>query len=433
VSPVFSMNLKKKVALCLAALLLAMTCVFVAVPAPSASAQTPVSGTFTLGNATGTGTYDPVTGETVTGDFTAACSISGDVSGIATFTATYNTADQLWHATAASSPATLALDGVTHPAMFYGAGTTSNFEIQSPGPPGPCTVTFDFAISLRVWTTDGSNIFAYGAAVGSGNCTQVWDSAQGQWEMTDHSASASWTGSALNLATAPQADDIAPGSGTVTLSDVEGTIGKLDYTTTGSGTILLAQYESNPGDTPPKLTLGKYLEVSSNVISPEITWPVELRVYYTDAEVSDAGIDESSLRMYSWNGSNWVVVADSGVNALENYVWARVYSLSPHSPMGDAPDNTLGAEGGRAMGGVANWMAYIISFLEEMAGHLFDVDSGGFTWQKVNYEWYLVDREVPEMTEMGKNAVGSLMTIVENYLVFLAQMSTLLPAQSVSS
>lgn len=61
------MNRKKRVALCVAALLMAMTCLFVAVPAPSASAQTPVSGTFTLSSGTGNGTYDTVTGETVTG------------------------------------------------------------------------------------------------------------------------------------------------------------------------------------------------------------------------------------------------------------------------------------------------------------------------------------------------------------------------------
>jgi len=85
------------------------------------------------------------------------------------------------------------------------------------------------------------------------------------------------------------------------------------------------------------------------------------------------------------------------------------------------------------MGGMANWMAYIISFLQEMAGHLFEAGSGGFTWQKVDCEWYLVGHNLPEMTEMGKNIVGSLMTIAENYLVYLAQMSTLLPAQSVSS
>ena len=85
------------------------------------------------------------------------------------------------------------------------------------------------------------------------------------------------------------------------------------------------------------------------------------------------------------------------------------------------------------MGGVANWMAYIISFLTEMAGHLFDLDSGGFAWAKMDGEWVLVHRELPEMTEMGKNLVGSLMTIAENYLVYLAQMSTLLPAQPVSS
>lgn len=85
------------------------------------------------------------------------------------------------------------------------------------------------------------------------------------------------------------------------------------------------------------------------------------------------------------------------------------------------------------MGGMANWMAYIISFLEEMAGYLFVPDSGGFSWAKMDGEWVLVHQQLPQMTEMGKDIVDSLMTIVENYLVFLAQMSTLLPAQPVSS
>ena len=65
---------------------------------------------------------------------------------------------------------------------------------------------------------------------------------------------------------------------------------------------------------------------------------------------------------------------------------------------------------GETVTGVANWMAYILSFFEEMAGRLFDLGSGGFTWANIDGEWVLVSRQLPEMTEMGKDFVGRLMT-----------------------
>jgi hypothetical protein len=111
-----------------------------------------------------------------------------------------------------------------------------------------------------------------------------------------------------------------------------GSIAELDYATTGSGVILLARYESNPGGTPPRPTLDKYVEIDSS-IGTEINWPVELRVYYTDAEVATAGMDETLLRMYKWTGSSWVLVANSGVNTSQNYVWARLTSFSTYAPM----------------------------------------------------------------------------------------------------
>lgn len=61
--------------------------------------------------------------------------------------------------------------------------------------------------------------------------------------------------------------------------------------------------------------------------------------------------------------------------------------------------------------GVANWMAYILAFLKEIVGRLFDLASGGFAWAKMDRQWVLVHQQLPEMTDMGKNLVGRLMTI----------------------
>lgn len=81
-------------------------------------------------------------------------------------------------------------------------------------------------------------------------------------------------------------------------------------------------------------------------------------------------------------------------------------------------------------GGIINWLAYIWSFLREIAGHLF-MPGGGFKWTRdADGEWVLVEANIPEMTPTGKDMAGSLVTVVHNYLVYLAQYSTLLPAQS---
>jgi hypothetical protein len=81
-------------------------------------------------------------------------------------------------------------------------------------------------------------------------------------------------------------------------------------------------------------------------------------------------------------------------------------------------------------GGIVNWLAYIWSFLREIAGHLF-MPGDVFRWTRDVYgEWVLAEANIPEMTPTVKDMVGSLVTVVHNYLVYRAQYSTLLPAQS---
>jgi hypothetical protein len=60
-----------------------------------------------------------------------------------------------------------------------------------------------------------------------------------------------------------------------------------------------------------------------------------IKVYYLDSELERNNLDENTLRGYRWNGRDWELVANSGVNAGENYVWIVVDRLSDYAIGGD--------------------------------------------------------------------------------------------------
>ena len=82
--------------------------------------------------------------------------------------------------------------------------------------------------------------------------------------------------------------------------------------------------------------------------------------------------------------------------------------------------------------GFASWLAYIIALLQEMGSHLFFPNSGGFVWEKINHEWVLVSANLPQLSEGGHDFMGSLITIYHNLMIYLAQVSTLLPANAIN-
>lgn len=79
----------------------------------------------------------------------------------------------------------------------------------------------------------------------------------------------------------------------------------------------------------------------------------EIRVSYTDAEVSAAGITESSLRLYYYNDtdSSWNVydTPNGGVDTTANYVWAITDHFSIWGIFGSAP--TSSSDSSRGHGG----------------------------------------------------------------------------------
>jgi len=126
---------------------------------------------------------------------------------------------------------------------------------------------------------------------------------------------------------------------------------------TGNATVTVAQFADNPGGYSPTgfNALDNYIDVYVPYAG-EVT-EIEVRLYYTDAELAAAGVDEESLRLFWWNGAEWSECSDSGVNTTSTngysgYMWAIItedttpsledlqgtpfsgYGLTPETPMG---------------------------------------------------------------------------------------------------
>jgi hypothetical protein len=98
---------------------------------------------------------------------------------------------------------------------------------------------------------------------------------------------------------------------------------------TGTTTVTVAKYNANPGGPPASgfITMGKYIDV----YVPDTTQvtEIEIRLYYTDDELTAAGIDEESLQLFWLNGDVWDVCSESGVNpasinGYSGYIWAII-------------------------------------------------------------------------------------------------------------
>ena len=92
--------------------------------------------------------------------------------------------------------------------------------------------------------------------------------------------------------------------------------------------------------------LGKYLQIEADSAVLGDMANTEIRVYYTDAEVSAAGLDEASLRLAYYNATSgsWQKYdsPNGGVNTTGNYVYAVTNHFSIWGIFGNTPSSTAG-------------------------------------------------------------------------------------------
>jgi len=109
----------------------------------------------------------------------------------------------------------------------------------------------------------------------------------------------------------------------------------VDFIPTENATIAVIDLEGNPyPDVSPPAglrSLDRYVDVSTDAVEFTAT----IRLYYSDDEVAAAGLVESSLRLYYFDGSAWRRCEETGVNTDENYVWANVTHFTPFAAFGE--------------------------------------------------------------------------------------------------
>ena len=109
----------------------------------------------------------------------------------------------------------------------------------------------------------------------------------------------------------------------------------LDFTPASEATVAIVDLKGNPHPdvTPPAglRSLGRYVDISTD--AEEFT--ALIRLHYSDDEVAAAGLVESSLRLYYFDGSAWSICEETGVDTDENYVWARVTHFTPFAAFGE--------------------------------------------------------------------------------------------------
>mgnify|MGYP001570421130 CR=1 FL=1 len=133
-----------------------------------------------------------------------------------------------------------------------------------------------------------------------------------------------------------------------------------------AGAVTLVKYDSKPPavGTNTFTAMNKYLDVVvDSSISNQLNYSI-IKMFYTDADVSASNLDESTIRLSKWNGSEWIKFdpPTGGVDITNNFVWANTSSFSTWGIFGTtvpapspAPSGGGPTGGGGGGGGGGNW------------------------------------------------------------------------------
>ncbi|MEK6983472.1 MAG: hypothetical protein AABX33_02780 [Nanoarchaeota archaeon] len=125
-----------------------------------------------------------------------------------------------------------------------------------------------------------------------------------------------------------------------------------------NGTIEIDEYNSNPTSNANfgVLALGRFIVIEADSSIDDSLTQAVINISYNQGEVNSAGIAESTLRLYFYNGTSntWTAYnpPNGGVNTNQNYVWAVTTHFSIWGLFGaSAPAPSAGGTGGGGGGG----------------------------------------------------------------------------------
>ncbi len=312
------------------------------VPVQASAQKVPVSGTWTVSDVSGSGTYS--NGVITGGSFWCTLTYSGDISGTSgLFELKFNpVTDNFEGWTTWTSAATITVQGITYSARYFAFGTAAGVSIGPiTGPPYQATFSFT-PVGEGIGATKASEAddwLAIGESTGGSGSGVIHFDASNWWVNVGdvQVLDCTWSGYAYHLAGPATIDEVPAGSNLSSYLSLGGWQVALaqhpNAPTTGA--IVVAQYAENPGNSMPVVDLGTYVEFHTNIPTSFWSDPVEIRIYYTDQQVADAGTDEHTLKMYRYDGSQWVQYPDSEVNMELNYVWAVTNQFGAFGVGGD--------------------------------------------------------------------------------------------------
>jgi peptide/nickel transport system substrate-binding protein len=130
-----------------------------------------------------------------------------------------------------------------------------------------------------------------------------------------------------------------PGQNVVDAVNSTGTL--VSINTTSSGSLTITSNDMNlEGTTDSDEHYLKCVTIDTTVPHQNITFPIDIRIYYTDQDVVSAYVDQTTLRIFSWNGTAWLLENDTGVvvpsdvPGYAGYVWAKIWHLSAFAAVG---------------------------------------------------------------------------------------------------
>jgi len=113
----------------------------------------------------------------------------------------------------------------------------------------------------------------------------------------------------------------------------------LELITTGieNVSVSIVEYSTNSKNSIPSLTeLGKYIDITADNATKNNLTSINIKIYYTDEEVANAGLDEETLEIYYFNETSdkWQVL-NSTINTSGNYVEVTIEHLSTFGIFGE--------------------------------------------------------------------------------------------------